>query len=150
MKSIFILLSAGILLMAYSSCNDQVKQKLPSLPYLKADTVNIFNKGDRFILATGTNSCCMYCWQGDSTLQHAVPESPLLRYIETIEEPADADCAGCSSFTYRIYECTASGSDTLRYAVIPMGETGNVYSCEEINIRQTDSSHFRSYVFSVR
>lgn len=125
-----------------SACSRSCKKttvQVPDLPYLKIDTTNTFQVGDRFILATSTNSCCMYCWQLDSVLQEKIPESPLLRYVETIEDPADPDCAGCSNFYYRIYECVAPGADTLRYVVMPMGEVGGATGCDEL--KRVDSSH---------
>lgn len=132
------------------SCNNSGKTvSVPDLPYLKADTLNQFKVGDRFILATSTNSCCMHCWEKDSTLQDEVPASSLVKYIETIEDPSDPDCAGCSNFYYRIYECVAPGSDTLRYAVIPMGDVGDAGSCAELERKQVDSSQFRNFIFSV-
>ncbi len=140
---------AGITLLL-ASCNNAGKTvSVPDLPYLKADTVNQFKVGDRFILATSTNSCCMYCWESDSSLQEEIPSSSLLKFVETIEDPSDPDCAGCSNFYYRIYECVAPGSDTLRYAVLPMGEVGGAGSCAELERQRLDSSHFRKYSFTV-
>ncbi|HMO32709.1 MAG TPA: hypothetical protein PKE07_06910 [Lacibacter sp.] len=150
MKSTLLILLSALLLTACSdSCNNKTV-KVPDLPYLGADSLHQFRVGDRFLLATSTNSCCMYCWQADSTLQPSVPESPLLRFIETIEDPSDPDCAGCSNFYYRVYECVAPGSDTLRYAVMPMGGLGGASGCEEVNPAQVDSSYFRNYIFTIR
>lgn len=144
-----VILFTGITLLL-ASCNNSGKTvSVPDLPYLKADTVNQFKVGDRFILATSTNSCCMYCWESDRTLQDEVPASSFVKYIETIEDPSDPDCAGCSNFYYRIYECVAPGSDTLRYAVLPMGEAGGAGSCAELERQRLDSSHFRKYSFTV-
>jgi hypothetical protein len=133
-----------------TACNNSGKTvSVPDLPYLKADTLNVFKVGDRFILATSTNSCCMYCWQNNDTLQEAGPASFLVKYIETIEDPSDPDCAGCSSFFYDIYECVVPGSDTLRYAVIPMGSLDGSSRCADLNTNELDISYFRKYIINV-
>jgi hypothetical protein len=125
------------------------KVKVPDLPFLEQDTLQQFKVGDRFVLATSTNSCCMYCWLAGDTLQEAVPESPLIRYVETIEDPANPDCAGCSNFYYNIYECIAPGKDSLYYAVIPMGEVGTAADCKEFPAARVDSLHRRKYIIHV-
>ena len=147
MHNYFLVTSITLLL---SACNNAGKKiAVPELPYLKADTVNQFKVGDRFILATSTNSCCMYYWENNGTLQLEVPSFSLLKYIETIEDPSDPDCAGCSNFYYRIYECVAPGTDTIRYAVIPMSEVGETTDEEGTSAQLADSSHFRTYPLTV-
>lgn len=132
------------------ACNDAGKNVyVPDLPQLKADTVNQFRLGDRFILATSTNSCCMYCWEKRGRLEEEIPSSTLLKLVEIVEDPSDPDCAGCSSFYYSIYECIAPGSDTLRSVVIPMGDVGNASGCKEVERQRVDSSAFRNYSLKV-
>lgn len=139
-----------VCLLWMAACNNRDKAAIvPDLPYLQADTLNVFKVGDRFILATSTNSCCMYCWQKKDSLQEDVPVFPFVKYIETIEELADPDCAGCSSFFYRIYECVAPGADTLYYGVIPMGSVNGSGHCEEHKAHEFDSIYFRKYIISV-
>ncbi len=118
-SKIIITLSAIFVLSA--SCNDR-KINLPDLPYLIADSVLHFKVGDRFILATSVNSCCQYYWFSDKELLANVPEKDNIKVVEIINDDADPDCAGCSSYTYSIYECTKPGIDSLVYAVIPAGD----------------------------
>ncbi len=114
----FSLVLIGIL----TSCRNR-KIILPDLPYLVADSVMVFKVGDRFILATSVNSCCQYLWIDKFGIEYDIPETDLIKNVETISDEADPDCAGCSSYTYRIYECTKPGNDSLVYAVIPAGDT---------------------------
>jgi hypothetical protein len=143
----FVFLILGCVAML--ACNNSNVAKIPDLPYLQADSLQRFRVGERFILAVGKNSCCMYCWQGNSGLEDEIPRSTLVKYIETVEDQADPDCAGCSNFYYHIYECVSSGIDTLSYGVIPMGSVGGASDCSELQLPSVDTGYFRNYIITV-
>ncbi len=103
------------------SCKNR-KINLPDLPYLIADSLMHFKVGDRFILATSENSCCQYYWISDNNFYEIVPQKTILKSVDIIIDEADPDCAGCSSYTYQIYECVKPGADSLVFAVIPAGD----------------------------
>jgi hypothetical protein len=133
MKHLPPTLIAMLLLLALSACNwIKPKVKIPDHPYLQADSINTFEIGDRFIISESYNSCCMYCFLNDSTLKEQMPVSSHFKLVETIEDPADPDCAGCSSHHYSIMECVATGVDTIQYFVIPMGDVGEASNCSEL------------------
>lgn len=98
----------------------------------------------------------MYCYMDGNHLSEQIPASPLLKFVETIEDPADPDCAGCSSFYYTVFECIASGTDTLRYCVIPMGAVNGASDCATLNsdtlkedILKNDAS-LTTYIISIQ
>ncbi len=108
----------------------KAEDKLHGLPFLKEDTLNVFKKGDRFVILKTWNSCCMGCYVlRDSSMTKELPASAIYKWVETVEEPADPDCAGCTDYTYYIMECVAPGTDTLVTVSIPMGST-NAGDCQ--------------------
>ncbi|MCG3164525.1 MAG: hypothetical protein POELPBGB_00279 [Bacteroidia bacterium] len=143
---------SALIMLSLSSCNwIKPSVKVPNLPYLQNNKTNTFKVGDKFILSESSNSCCMYCYKKDSTLSETMPFSPLLKFVETIEDIADPDCAGCSSHYYTVMECVATGTDTLRHFTIPMGSVGGASGCAELNraILQTDANPI-TYIISVQ
>ena len=131
-----------------SSCSGH-KIALPDLPYLISDSLQHFKVGDRFILATGENSCCLYCWVQDTTAQEGIATSPLINLVEIKSEEADPGCAGCSDMSYYIFECVQPGQDTLLYATIPMGSLGHwPPSCDSLRMEQLEE-HLARYSFLV-
>lgn len=143
---------SALIMLSLSSCNwTKPSVKVPNLPYLQNNKINIFKIGDRFILSESYNSCCMYCYMKDSTLSETMPIYPFLKFVETIEDLADPDCAGCSSYYYTVMECVATGTDTLRYFSIPMGSVGAASGCAELNreILKTDANP-ATYIISVQ
>lgn len=131
------------------SCKNSNSVIIPKLSYLQADTVQRFRVGEQFILSVRKNSCCMNCWKGDVVLQNELPVSSLVKYVKTIEDLSDPDCAGCSDFYYHIYECVSPGTDTLGYAVIPMGAVGDATACSDVELSSVDTSFFRNYIITV-
>lgn len=133
MKNFYPFVFCGIIL--FIGCNSckfkRTKDKSPDLPFLREDTLNTFKVGQKFVLLTTWNSCCKRCFVlPNSSMTDNIPQSAFYMYKETIEEPADPDCAGCSSYYYNVMECVAPGIDSLTLVSIPMGsvEEGN---CEE-------------------
>lgn len=109
------------------------EDKLSSLPFLKEDTLNVFKTGDHFIILKTWNSCCMGCYVlRDSSMTDELPPSAIYKWVETIEDPANPDCAGCTDYYYYIMECIAHGTDTLTTVSIPMGSV-NVGGCQNQN-----------------
>lgn len=116
------------------SCKGKKTAPLPpGVPFLKKTVVNTFKKGDIFILGTEENSCCSYAWLINDTVQVAYMPTKLAEKIETVTSPADKDCAGCSTFSYHIYQCTTAGTDTLNYVTIPNGGRSKGWAGMEIN-----------------
>ncbi|MCG3166790.1 MAG: hypothetical protein POELPBGB_02572 [Bacteroidia bacterium] len=141
----------SVLFITLYACNwIKPKVKIPDLPYLKSDTINRFKIGERFTISEGHNSCCMYCFEKDTVLSEEITLPAFLKVVETIEDPADPDCAGCSSYFYTIIECVSGGIDTIQYHTIPMGATGAASDCSELNkeLVKTEASSF-TYVISV-
>lgn len=111
----------------------KAEDKLSGFPFLKEDTLNVFKTGDRFVILKTNNSCCMGCYVlRDSSMTDELPTSAIYKWVETIEEPADPDCAGCTDYYYYIMECTAPGIDTMATVSIPMGNV-NVVGCQNQN-----------------
>jgi hypothetical protein len=106
--------------MCFSSCRtDEVK--LPDIPVLRADTLQTFQVGEQFMLIESSNSCCFYQWSDGKITSEVMPAIEMAEVTEVINDPADSDCAGCSSFTYHIMTCVQKGIDTLYHYTIPAG-----------------------------
>lgn len=152
MKHLPPTLTATLLLMlCLSACNwIKPKVKIPDLPYLETGKVNTFKPGDKFIISQSQNSCCMYYFMKDSAITETMPSSPLLKLVEIIDDPADPDCAGCSSNYYSIMECVATGTDTLRYFVLAMGDAGEATNGSELDSTALQQANSFTYIISVQ
>lgn len=138
------------ILIALFSCKRSVNTlDLPDLPYLKVKETNHFKVGDKFIFAESYNSCCMYCILKNDAVSEYLLNSSLFEFKETIEDPADPNCAGCSSYYYSIFECIAPGIDSFSYYTIPMGQAGFATNCFELSSNIFDEIALRNYVVSV-
>lgn len=138
------------ILVAIFSCKSTGNSiKIPDLPYLKVNEVNQFKVGDKFIFAESYNSCCMYCILKNDAVSEYLLNSSLFEFKETIEDPADPNCAGCSSYYYSIFECIAVGIDSFSYYTIPMGQAGFATNCFELSSNFSEENSPRNYFVAV-
>ena len=116
----FYIIAGMACLICITSCRtDEVK--LPDIPVLRTDTLQTFKVGDQFMLIESSNSCCFYQWSDGKNQSEMMPGTPVAEVTEVINDPADPDCAGCSSFTYHIMTSVQKGIDTLYHYTIPAG-----------------------------
>lgn len=134
----------------FMSCKNQ-KPNLPDLPYLKTDSTLTFKAGERFIVVSSTNSCCQSFWLNNDNEQSDTPLSDLIKLIDLIEDEADSDCAGCSSYVYRIYECILPGTDSLCYVSLPVSDYENLHSDSlTADVNTTLSAHTNTFRFVIQ
>lgn len=75
--------------------------------------------GDTFEIYYTTNSCCHYCVLNQEDLEH-------IELVETKTVKTDGRCAGCNSTRAYVLKVLSPGTDTIRIAEVPGGQ-----SCEE-------------------
>lgn len=146
LRPLFILIALTMLLVA---CRQNKNVQLPEYPILRADTAYQLQLGEKFILSTAENSCCRYGWDSAGMLVANLPVPHSLSLDTIYTEPMDPDCAGCSTFTYYVFTCTAEDKVQLVRYVIPMSEDGAIQNGDSTYWQRAKDSYSRHYFISI-
>lgn len=131
------------------ACGPSVNKKdFSQYRYLRADTVNEFRTGDKFALLISENSCCWNAWLHNGEFRDDLQHKGFIKLVDSYDEEADPDCAGCSSFSTMLFECIKPGTDTLFYVYAPMGGPGRPNSMKDTDQEIPDSASVDVVPFS--
>jgi predicted secreted protein len=85
--------------------------------------------GETFKLFISENSCCQNCWIDKANLKSIEFEG------RKLEEPADSDCDGCSSYYSWIFKGVGIGTDTIKITQISGGDKCSDYNANSSKIK---------------
>lgn len=80
--------------------------------------------GETFVIYVPESSCCINCWINQENLKS-------IKYLgQKLEQLADKDCDGCTSYYSWTFKGTSIGSDTIKIVNISAGQKCSDFETE--------------------